>query len=214
MTTATKSKKEKLSPVSNDGEFSISFERPYRAGVRIRGTAPLLFHAWSNEAVETKSAAAKGSKAKKTDNLESYVRRDEKGFLCIPGDYFRGAIINAAKFKQDPRSPRKSLMDLAKAVIIIETPLATTGVKDWDYIDRRRVQIQRNAITRERPALKEGWEATFFLTVLRPNYITPELLQSLIADSGALVGIGDFRPTYGRFGISSFEIFDLESFGE
>lgn len=208
MATAVKSrKKEVLSPVSNGAEEIISFNAPFRVGVRIRGVSPILFHAWNNESVAEKASAAKGSKAKKSDDLESYVYRDEKGFLAIPGDYFRGALVNAAKYKQDPRSPRKSLMDLAKAVIIVETLYASTGVKDWDYVDRRRVTIQRNAITRERPALKEGWEATFFLTVLRPSYISPELLQSLISDAGSLVGIGDFRPTYGRFSVSSFELF-------
>ena len=205
---ASKAKKEVLAPVSNGADEMISGERPYRVEVKVRGTAAILFHAWNNEAVAEKASAAKGSKTKKSDNLESYVNRDEKGYLAIPGDYLRGSLMGAAKYKQDPRSPRKSLMDLAKAIIIVETLYASTGVKDWDYVDRRRVTIQKNAVTRERPALREGWEATFYLTVLRPAFIPPSLLQQLLSDAGMFVGLGDFRPTFGRFGVSHFEVIE------
>ena len=55
-----------------------------------------------------KAKAAKNSKAKKTDNLETYVYRCDNGNLGIPGEYLRGSVINAAKYRQDPRSPRAS----------------------------------------------------------------------------------------------------------
>jgi hypothetical protein len=61
--------------------------------------------------------------------------------------------------------------------------------------------IQRNAITRFRPALKTGWSATFVLAVLVPEYISEELLREVVALTGRLVGLGDFRPTFGRFDI-------------
>src|SRR5678815_2926104 len=119
---------------------------PYRISVTIEGVAPILFHAWNVESVEFKGRAAKGSKEKKSDDVESYVYRDEKKEICIPGEYLRGSIVGAAKFQQDPRSPRKSAADLFKAAIVSLTPLASLGVKDWDYLDKRRVTIQRNAI--------------------------------------------------------------------
>ena len=73
-------------------------------------------------------------------------------------------------------------------------------IKDtWDKLHQCRVVIQRNAITRTRPCFIKGWEATFILMVLLPEYISLETLNSVINDSGKLIGIGDFRPTYGRF---------------
>lgn len=193
---------------SNGGEFAIDTTQPYRAEVTINGVSDFLFHRWNNEAVAEKAAAAKGSKAKKEDNIESYVWRDEKGFLCIPGAYLRGSVVNAAKFHQDPRSPRKSAMDLFKAGCISLTELATLGVKDWDYEDRRRVLVQRNAITRVRPAIRKGWTATFIFMITTPEYIGPELLQAVILRAGQLVGVGDFRPTYGRYAISNFKLLE------
>lgn len=192
--------------ISNDGEHAI--RPPFIVTVEIEGTAALLFHAWSVEGVAAKSAAAKGSAAKKTDDLESYVYRNEHGDLCIPGEYLRQSIIHAAKFRQDPRSPRKSAMDLFKAGVVATTELATTGKPTWDYIDRRRVMVQRNGVTRERPALLAGWKATFDLMVLTPEYIDQALLRAVVNDAGRLVGIADFRPTFGRFDVVNWKVAD------
>lgn len=195
-----------IDPVSNDAEDDISMSVPYIARVQIVGTAALLFHRWSNEAVAEKAAAVKGSKAKKTDNVESYVYRLPNGEIGIPGEYLRMAIILTAKYRQDPRSPRKSAMDLYKAGIVSLTEIASLGAKDWDYLDQRRVQVQRSSITRMRPAFLAGWKAEFELQVLLPEYISPADLNDVIVSAGKLNGVGDFRPTYGRFQVTHFEV--------
>jgi len=132
-----------ISEPTNGGKESIDYSQPYAVAVTLQGSADFLFHRWNAEAVDEKAKSAKNSKAKKTDDVESYVYRTEAGELAIPGEYLRGAIIHDAKFRQDPRSPRKSAMDLFKAAIIVATPLASLGVADWDYLDKRRVMIQR-----------------------------------------------------------------------
>lgn len=195
---------------SNGAKDTIDTDIPYIVEVTILGTADFLFHKWNVEAVAEKAAAKKGSSAKKTDDLESYVYRNEKGELAIPGEYLRGSIVGAAKFRQDPRSPRKSAMDLVKAAIVSLTPLASTGCKHWDYEDKRRVVIQRNAITRTRPAMKAGWTVTIQLMCNLPEYISPSFLNDLIAAAGKLIGVGDFRPSYGRFQVVKFELIDLD----
>lgn len=193
---------------TNGGNNGVELQLPYRVQVTIKGVCPIMFHRWNCESVASKAAAKKGSAEKKSDDVESYVYRNDKGEICIPGEYLRGAIIHAAKFQQDPRSPRKSAMDLFKAAIISLTELASLGSKDWDYLDKRRVVIQRNAVTRSRPAMKEGWEATFILMSNLPEYINPELLNSTIQAAGKLIGLADFRPSYGRFLVTSFEVLD------
>lgn len=189
---------------TNAARFAIDMTVPYTVNITIKGTADMLFHRWNCESVAEKSAAAKGSKAKKTDDVESYVYRDDDGILCLPGEYVRQAVIHAAKYRQDPRSPRKSAMDLFKAGIISLTPLASLGAKDWNYLHQCRVVIQRNAVTRSRPAMKAGWEASIQLMVNLPEYIASDVLHEVLANAGRLVGVGDFRPTYGRFIVTNF----------
>ena len=191
---------------TNGGELTIEASQPYRIAVQLTGTADLLFHRWNSQAVDEKAKATKNSKAKKTDDIESYVYRNDDGELCIPGEYVRQAIVMAAKFRQDPRSPRKSAMDLYKAGVVPLSILASTGKKDWDYEDTRRVVVQRAGINRTRPAIKAGWKAEFEFLILTPEYIAPMDLHGVLMQAGVLVGIADFRPTFGRFGITSFEV--------
>jgi hypothetical protein len=205
-----------LGPVSNDAKTSVALFEPFIVTCEIEGASPILFHRWSVESVEEKASAAKGSRAKKTDDTESYVYRNDDGMICLPGEYIRQSIIHAAKFRQDPRSPRKSLMDLAKASVFPMNqyyPIisAKTGkpVKEWDMLDRRRVVVQRNGITRSRPAFLAGWKVKAELRCDQPEYITPQMLNDLLALAGRVVGLADNRPSYGRFRVTHFEKLDI-----
>lgn len=212
--TALEEKVSARKDATNGAKNQIDSRIPYIARVKIVGVCDMIMHRWNVEAVEEKSNAAKGSKSKKSDDVESYVYRNQKKELCIPGIYLRQAILGAAKFRQDPRSPRKSAMDLFKAGLIPLTQLAPImydgkTIQTWSYDHKARVQIQRNAITRTRPAFVEGWEAVFEFSVLIPEYILPTDLNDVIQNTGKLIGLADFRPTYGRFQISSFETLKL-----
>jgi hypothetical protein len=197
-----------VSEVTNGGKKAIEDGLPYAVNVSVQGASDLLFHRWNCESVDAKSKAAKNSKAKKEDDIESYVWRDDDGKLCIPGEYFRQSVIHAAKFRQDPRSPRKSAMDLFKAGVVSLTVLAPLGVSGWDYLDTRRVTVQRAGINRTRPAMRIGWNTELQFQILTPEYIDPAFFQDVLNTAGRLVGVGDFRPTYGRFFIKNFEIAD------
>ena len=185
--------------VTNGADQTIEDSQPYTCSVHLTGTADFLFHRWNCEAVAAKASARKGSKAKKSDDIETYVYRMDSSELAIPGEYVRQSVIHAAKFRQDPRSPRKSAMDLYKAGIVVQTELASLGLKTWSLLDQRRAVVQRNGITRVRPCVAKGWRATFELEVILPEYISRESLALALTNAGRLVGIGDFRPTYGRF---------------
>lgn len=193
---------------TNGAESSIEMQKPYRVLVELTGTSPMLFHRWNNESVAAKAKAKKGSAEKKTDDTESFLWRDDKGFVSLPGEYLRQSVIHAAKYEQDPRSPRKSMMDLMKAALVSLTELCSFGVKEPDYYDQRRVVVQRNAITRTRPAMKEGWRAKFILMVNLPEYVSPEKLNYLIQQAGRIIGLADFRPSFGRFQVVKFQVLD------
>jgi hypothetical protein len=100
-------------------------------------------------------------------------------------------------------------MDLYKAAVVPMTPLADLGTKDWDYEDRRRVVIQRSGITRTRPAMRAGWEATMQFQVLTPEYVNTQDFYDVLRTAGHLIGVGDFRPTYGRFIVTRYEVVEL-----
>lgn len=191
---------------SNGGAAIIDESLPYTAWFDIVGTSAILFHRWNSDAVELKAKAAKGSKVKKEDNLESYVYRDEHGQLALPSEYFRMALVNAAKYRQDPRSPRKSAMDLFKAAVFPLDEMCSLGVADWNLVDRRRVQVQKQGITRSRPGLAQGWKTRVSLQVVLPEYLPPTVLNETMQLAGRVIGIADFRPTFGRFQVTRFDV--------
>lgn len=197
-----------IADTSNDAEEMLGFSAPYTAIIGLEGACPILFHRWSCESVDAKAKAAKNSKAKKTDDVNSYVWRNEAGNICLPGEYLKQAIVHAAKFRADPRSPRKSAMDLFKAGIVAVDELCEIngGVQAWDYLDQRRVAVQRAGITRTRPAFLTGWRAECRLMVLTPEYIDAAALNETAAAAGRLIGLGDHRPSYGRFNLIRFEV--------
>jgi hypothetical protein len=179
---------------------------PFFVDCTVEGVADILFHRWNADAIEEKAAAPKNSLVKRSDALESYVYRTDEGDLALPGEYVRGAIVSAARFRQDPRSPRKSAMDLYRAGVVCLTQLAGLGVTAWDYEDKRRVVVQRSGVNRVRPAMRRGWRASFTFQINTPEYIEPlDFLQTLEV-AGRLVGVGDFRPSFGRFIVTNSSV--------
>lgn len=195
-----------ISSVSNDAADHFNGLIPYQVEFTLEGVSALLFHRWSVEAVAAKANAAKNSKAKKTDDVDSYVYRCEDGTIALPGEYVRMAMVEVGRYRQDPRSPRKSARDLYKAAFVPLTELASLGKADWDYLDQRRVTVQRNGVTRVRPAFLAGWQATFVFQVVIPEYIAPPEVLDVLGQAGRVVGVADFRPTYGRFQVVKFDV--------
>lgn len=191
---------------TNGAKKLIKLGLPYNVKFSIQGTADYLYHRWNCEVVEEQQKSKKGSNTRKFDNLETMVYRNNEGFLCVPSSHIRASMISAARYKQDPRSPRKSAMDLYKAGIFPIECLSSLGIKDWDYVDKQRAVIQRASITRSRPAIKSGYIVEFIFTVALSEYISSDDFYEILHMAGKFCGIGDQRPTYGRFKIVNFEV--------
>lgn len=191
-----------INNVSNNAAIAL----PYRVEVEIKGIVPILFRRWDCDSVESRNAAPKGSTIKHTDDVEVYLYRNDDGDICIPSVNLHRCISDAARFWQDPRSPRKTMIDLVRAGIIVSPYLISTGRKEPDFLDRRRVVIQRNSVTRIRPALAEGWTVRFYLDVTIPEYLPENVVHDIVVQAGKFIGVGDFRPTFGRFQVTHFEV--------
>ena len=195
--------------VSDQNNRTIALMEPYKATIEIVGTAKLLFHCWNSAPPVTK---VKGGASKTYDDLESYVMRDEKGRIVIPTVNFCASIREAGKSYPDPASPRKSMRDRLNAIVVpfneygVMVSVDPKNTKHWDFVDSRRACIQRAGITRQRPGLFEGWKTTFEVMVLAPDYLQPEKLHEIIESAGKFQAIGDFRPSHGRYRVTSFQI--------
>ena len=123
-------------------------------------------------------------------------------------------IKAAVSFKIQGKG-RKTYKDLFQSAVFVtpeeilhglEVPeeLDTDGDKQL-YLDVRPVVIQRSRIVRMRPAFKPGWKLDFTIEVI-DDTIHPEVVNDVLTLAGKTVGIGDYRPRFGRFMVTQFSV--------
>jgi hypothetical protein len=60
------------------------------------------------------------------------------------------------------------------------------------------VAVQKSRIIRIRPMIPTGWTMAFDLE-FDEGIVNPKNLMKAMTDAGSLVGLGDWRPKFGRF---------------
>lgn len=178
--------------------------------VKLTGIAPLLAHngQLSDPLNEFAQALARvTSKRRKTADDHAEMSRleflgsiyvNEDGRVCIPGENLEALVIDGAK--KDRRG------NLARAgVIVDENPaLIYSGPRDPEklfenanFVSRARVKVGQAAVMRTRPIFHD-WSLEFEVKYL-PSTIDREHVIRALERGGSEVGLGDWRPRYGRF---------------
>ena len=109
----------------------------------------------------------------------------------------------------------KTYKDLFKGNVFVGPDNIPFGIKepqeldaDADkelYLDVRPVVVQRARVVRIRPTFKAGWKLDFEITVL-DDQIPANVLNEVLQLAGRTVGVGDFRPRFGRFMVTGFKL--------
>lgn len=181
--------------------------------LRLQGITPLMMH--NERLADPTGAWAKRLKAiskkrnKSDEDLEALKRAEwEGGLYCddnnapaIPVDWvLAAALAGGRRYKIGP---------LIKAGVFTSKrdrfPLEFDFKKKTDldalyaagFVDYRGVVVGRARVMRCRPHFP-GWSTTVELAY-DPETIDREQLVQAIATAGQLIGIGDYRPRFGRF---------------
>lgn len=188
----------------------------YTISVTIKGTAPLMQHRYPMPTFESMSKGGKRSTGAKdyTEEWRDYFYSDANGEIYQPASHIEGALIKAAVGFKVTGKRGKTYKDLFQANVFVQPDAICHGIKvpselDTDadkplYLDARPVVVQRARVVRIRPTFKAGWELEFEIAVL-DDEIQPELIQDVLELAGKTVGIGDYRPRFGRFNVVHFE---------
>jgi len=190
----------------------------YTASVRIKGIAPLIQHRFPMPDLSTLSKGGQKSTGAKdyTQEWREYFYIDGYGQIYQPSSHIEGALVKAAVNFKVTGKRGKSYKDLFSANIVVDPEriphagftvpeeLGTDGDQPL-YLDVRPVLVQRARVVRIRPAFKAGWELAFDIQCL-DDEVQPDLLQDVLALAGKTVGIGDYRPKFGRFSVTHFEV--------
>ena len=97
---------------------------------------------------------------------------------------------------------KKTYKDLVKASIIID-PIYIPHENPKFTVDIRAVRVQKARIVRQRPMFSR-WALSFTLTITEPQ-LPGNVVKEIMDYAGRFVGIGDYRPKFGRFQITLWE---------
>lgn len=125
---------------------------------------------------------------------------DEQEGAVVPSDCLEACIQGGAKKSKLGKDVQAAVF-VRDAVVV----LRYDGPRSIDkmYSDRRfvlqkGVKVTTSRIIRTRPMFPTGWSVTFTLEY-DEEIINEAALQRAMRDAGALVGLGDWRPKFGRF---------------
>lgn len=182
--------------------------------VTIEGIAPLLQHKFGIEAQTESESQIKqqsGQRDYSGEWLATAYLDDEQ--IIQPAEHIWRSMVKAAvNFKIKGRRG-KTYKDMVMSCIVIEPDLISHGQalpktistdpSEPVYVDKRPVRVQRARVMRERLALRKGWKLNFELLVLDDQF-PKEVVKAILDNAGERVGIGDYRPRFGRFIVTKF----------
>lgn len=149
-------------------------------------------------------------KAKKTDaDNEELARlewlgglyRGEDGSIVMPSDNIERCIQEGARKSRLGKDAQAAVFCTGSEYKIIHPALRGDPVKlygDPRFTIRKGVKITTNRIIRVRPMIPTGWMLKFELEFDDSIINERNLIQAML-DAGAIVGLGDWRPKFGRF---------------
>lgn len=183
--------------------------------VQLAGTKPMLLHngRLANPLDPyTRDLAAISKKRNKTDddrfNMMAIEARGScyettDGLLAFPTANVWRSIYDAAKaYKLGVAIKRSLHFDDVNEPLYVDG--ATVNIDDdrWlqypDTIDYRPVKVGTAKTMRARPLIPNGWVTTHRFG-LNEKEIDADSLVPVLHRAGSMIGLGDWRPTYGTF---------------
>jgi len=179
--------------------------------VEIEGISSLLQHKMLSEKSEIETMKKLVNVLKKDNsNEEAYTKeaelslyKDKEGRNCIPSIHIERALVKAGVNEQVAGRGKKTYKDYMNAFVSVTQQLIPITPQEYE-LNRCFVKVMRARIMRTRPEFPEGWKASFDLLVV-DDTIPIDTIKNILDFAGAYVGIGDWRPKFGRFQVLSFE---------
>lgn len=176
--------------------------------VKIQGVVPLLQAKHLSPQEEQKVTSLKEGKQKKRavsdqEQFDLHAYKNNKGKFIQPSEMIEAAMTKAAvNFKMEGK---KSYKDVINGGILVE-PIEIIHKNQKFVIDARwgKNPSTRGAIWVVRPRIDE-WELDFTINLLQDERVSEEVLRQILEYAGLYVGIGAWRPKYGRFEVIKFE---------
>lgn len=168
--------------------------------ISIQGVVPLLMHRFP---IDEKN----NGKAKRRAEVYNFDKDCQKalysnsGGCYVPSTWVSAMLKKAgAHFKKQGGSTYRDIMDASVFIEPSEIPL---DKKTYDEKFIVPVVIRRQRIVKARPKFN-SWRITFVIH-FDEELISKDVLRQILEEGGETIGLGDWRPKYGRFKVVTFK---------
>lgn len=190
----------------------------YQVAFTIEGIADFLFNRMTDEDLAQFRGAASGGKMTDEQRLkraEGKVYSDDDG-LFLPAWTVKKLFLNGA-FEGKLKFDKKPLHRIIAAMVFVQGAGRFVNdrgkpVMERDYIHEitGRTPPRTGAMTIvRRPAMKAGWLISAQAAVLDAS-IPPDALKNALTSAGLYVGVGSWRPEFGRFILKEWSVMGQE----
>lgn len=152
-----------------------------------------------------------GEKADFDWHTAAYIRN---GVIVHPAWHIRSALVYSAKEYQIPGRGKKSYHNAARSAIFVSPefiPLRNSGglaIMEPTRIDERPSKTATDQTKPARRPLYEAGHRLSFVVHALFDHVPGEVIRELCIYAGRFMGIGDYRPEFGRFEVVEFEKID------
>lgn len=185
------------------------------ASVSIRGTRPLLWHAFGPDAIPLEKKEKTGVAGNDPEEWRRTVLATKDGQLYLEPTYIFGCLRDGARHTRKGRGSIQSLLVATLQIvgdrIWIDRSLPDTLTTDPEqlvYLDIRSVKnpATKGRNVRYRVAVSPGWNIVFGVKWDK-TIVSRAELEAIVIDAGNLAGLGDGRSIgFGRFELIEFTV--------
>jgi hypothetical protein len=179
--------------------------------VTIRSLVPMLMHNGQLadplcEHASTISDAVKSAKKNKTRAawMAAYQAEfagglylDEDMSPCLPGEVIEAALVEAAKKTKQGKQVKAGVFVDGNFPLQYKGPRDVAGLWDAKFYKTQSARVGQNRIMRTRPMFTD-WACTFVVHY-NEQLLSKKDILSFVDLCGREIGVGYFRPRYGRF---------------
>lgn len=177
----------------------------------LKGTEPLLMHnvrlADPLDDITKMIKKVSGKRKKTEDDHHEMARLEHMGSLYIdpelgpyiPGLNFERMLVDAGKKLKLGTTVRSALMIPTNVhPLVYQGPRTVEGLwADKNYVHRASVKVTTSRVERTRPIFRQ-WEVSVDGEV-DTEQLNPGELHQIVDIAGRLIGLGEWRPRFGRF---------------
>ena len=180
---------------------------------RVIGASPLLMHNGQlADPLNAHSKAIAQVAAKRRKTEADHLRLAELEFLgslylsggapCIPAEMIEAALVKAAGQERRGAKAKSGLVVRKNLRLEYEGPKDPHALwKDEAFRLRSPARVGTAKVMRTRPMFN-AWEAELALDFL-PTLLNPSDVEGFLVIAGEQIGIGDWRPRFGRFSVAA-----------